>query len=118
MSKQPAKILLTGGMMIIVIPGRKGSFIMVDDQRTYVQQKTQMIINLSDDVIAGWAHKPLKDEIEVRRNADGTFRDYTVLKHGVHKRLQHWLEDHAMAICGSNCIDFKAVTWSFSHNQA
>ena len=118
MNKFNKQIPLTGGMMIIVIPGRKGSFIKMDDQRTYAQQSTQMIINLSDDVIQHWAYQPLKDEIEIRRNQDGTFRDFVMLKHSIQKRLQHWLEDHVIAICGSNCIDFNACTWSFNHNQA
>lgn len=111
---------LTGGMMVIIMPGRKGAWLKGQDKndRQFQQQTTQQIVNLSDDVIRFWAHKPLKDEIEYRRQADGSFRETTVLKHNYTKRLAHWLEEHFLTIIGQHCLLQESCSWTFQHNKA
>lgn len=109
---------LTGGMMVIIMPGRKGDWSTDQEgKRIYIQQNTQQLVKLSQDAIEVMACKPLPDEIEYRRQADFTMKTVTKLKHPIEKRMQHWLHDHFLSVIGSHQLHESRCSWSFKHDQ-
>ena len=96
---------LTGGMMVIVVPGRKVSW---TSSSEITQQESHQLIKLSTDVIRNWACTPLKDEM---------VHDKFVPKHTLRQRLQYWLNEHFLHIVGAHSLDYKRCSWTFNHDK-
>jgi len=104
---------LTGGLMVIEIPSRKGCRLYANDSNHhYHQQTTQSLHNLSDDVINFMAVKPLSDEVSYVNGVK-----IIKLKHPFQKRLQYWLNDHFLTLIGGMNYHPERCTWKFNHNQ-
>lgn len=90
---------LTGGLMVIIIPSRKGRTHLGEFQ----QDKTQKLIHLSADVMNRWSLTPTPAE-----NGKLTM-DY-------HKRVEWHLNLHFLNDVEQMQIRPERCSWSFKHN--
>jgi 2-keto-3-deoxy-galactonokinase len=104
---------LTGGLMIIIMPGRGGNWV----KTQYTQNTTQQLIKLREETTNMWAHSALPDEIEYRRQIDGQMKQIAVLKHPLEKRMTYWLNEHFLSIIGAHQLRPERCSWSFQHDQ-
>lgn len=99
---------LTGGLMIIEIPGRKGQR---SKERGYKQNKSHKLIRLTAATLNEWSTKPTPKELV--RTVTGT---HFQPKLTWQDRVRYWLTEHFLYVVGDMQYFPMRCSWKFEHD--